>query len=184
VKLNNTGAALADFERVINEFPQSSAVPMCWQRAAQAVSGKDSTKMVHYYQGLIKCAGRGVKPAAIAEAHYNIARALYEKDPAAAIPHFREARTINPEQYGAAVDLSLVHCYFKLKDADKSFFEVEELSDGRVVIGYKGDEINPKVKNGSAKLDVWLEGNDDTNPNAKPNASVTVSVKVVAFKNK
>jgi hypothetical protein len=72
----------------------------------------------------------------------------------------------------------------KLKDADKSFFEVEELRDGRVVIGYKGDEINPKVKNGSAKLDVWLEGNDDTNPNAKPNASVTVSVKVVAFKNK
>ncbi len=118
VKLNNTGAALADFERVINEFPQSPAVPMCWQRAAQAVSGKDSAKMVHYYQGLIKCAGRGVKPAAIAEAHYNIARALYEKDPAAAIPHFREARTINPEQYGAAVDLSLVHCYFKLKDAD------------------------------------------------------------------
>jgi tetratricopeptide (TPR) repeat protein len=60
-----------------------------------------------------------VKPAAIAEAHYNIARAQCEADPASAIPHFREARTLNPEQYGAAVDLSLVHCYFKMKDADK-----------------------------------------------------------------
>ena len=71
-----------------------------------------------------------------------------------------------------------------MKDAAKSFFEVEDLGNGRYAIGYKDDQIAAKVKNGSAKLDVWLEGNDDTNPNAKPNASVTVSVKVVAFKNK
>ncbi|MBQ2380576.1 MAG: tetratricopeptide repeat protein [Akkermansia sp.] len=119
VKMNNIGAALADFERVINEYPHSNSVPMCWQRAAQAVANRDSKKMVAYYEGLIKCAHRGVKPAAIAEAHYNIARAQYESDPGSAIPHFREARTLNPEQYGAAVDLSLVHCYFKMKDADK-----------------------------------------------------------------
>lgn len=118
VKNNNINAALQDFERVINEYPQSAAVPMCWQRAAQACSGKNPAKMIAYYEGLIKCANRGVKPTAIAEAHYNIARAQYETDPAAAIPHFREARTLNPEQYGAAVDQSLVHCYFKLKDAD------------------------------------------------------------------
>lgn len=118
VKMNNISAALADFERVVNEYPQSPAVPMCWQRAAQAVAAKDPAKMIHYYEGLIKCQHRGIKPVAIAEAHYNIARAQYEKDPAAAIPHFREARTINPEQYGAAVDLSLVHCYFKLQDAE------------------------------------------------------------------
>jgi len=37
-----------------------------------------------------------------------------------------------------------------------------------------------KVKNGSAKLEVFLEGNNT----AKPNATVSVSVKVVAFKNK
>ena len=118
VKINNISGALADFERVINEYPQSAAVPMCWQRAAQAVTNKDPKRMIAYYEGLIKCANRGVKPAAIAEAHYNIARAQYETDAAAAIPHFREARTLNPEQYGAAVDLSLVHCYFKLKDAE------------------------------------------------------------------
>lgn len=118
VKQNNITAALQDFDRVINEYPQSPAVPMCWQQAAQAVATKDPKKMVHYYEGLIKCANRGVKPAAIAEAHYSIARAKYESATAEAIPHFREARTLNPEQYGAAVDLSLVHCYFKLQDAE------------------------------------------------------------------
>lgn len=118
VKNNNIEAALKDFERVINEYPQSPAVPMCWQKAAQATADKNPAKMITYYEGLIKCANRGVKPAAIAEAHYNIARAHYESNPAAAIPHFKEARTLNPEQYGAVVDQSLVNCYFKLKDAE------------------------------------------------------------------
>lgn len=117
-KMNNISGALADFERVINEYPQSPAVPMCWQRAAQAVANRDPKKMIGYYEGLIRSAHRGVKPAAIAEAHHSIAKAQYETNPAAAIPHFREARTLNPEQYAASVDVSLVHCYFKLKDGE------------------------------------------------------------------
>lgn len=118
VKRNNIAAALKDFDRVIKDYPASPAYAMCWQHAAQACAAKDPERMIYYYEGLIKCAKRGVKPAAIAVAHYNIARAQVEKDPSAAIPHFREARTLNPEQYGAPVDLNLVHCYFKLKDAD------------------------------------------------------------------
>ncbi len=117
VKQNKTGQALKDFDRVIQEFPTSEAAPVCWQRAAQACASSDPARMVRYYEGLIKCNGR-VKPAAIAEAHYNIARALYENDPAGAIPHFREARTMNPELYASLVDLSLVQCYFKLQDAE------------------------------------------------------------------
>ena len=67
-----------------------------------------------------------------------------------------------------------------MKDEAKSFFEVEDLGGGRYAIGYKDDKIAAKAKNGSVKLEVWLEGNNT----AKANASVTVSVKVVAFKNK
>jgi hypothetical protein len=67
-----------------------------------------------------------------------------------------------------------------MKDEAKSFFEVEDLGGGRYAIGYKDDQIAAKAKNGSVKLEVWLEGNNT----AKANASVTVSVKVVAFKNK
>jgi len=69
----------------------------------------------------------------------------------------------------------------RLKADKNNFFELEDLKDGRVVIGYRGDQIAPKVKNGSAKLEVFLEGNNNT---AKPNATVSVSVKVIAFKNK
>ena len=118
VKKNNVAQALADFDRVIKEFPTSEAAPVCWQRAAQACVQTDPKKMVHYYEGLIAC-GTRVKPAAVAEAHYQIARALYEAEPAKAIPHFQEARTMNAERYGALVDLSLVQCYFKLQDAEK-----------------------------------------------------------------
>lgn len=118
LKQNKVGQALVDFDRVINEFPKSEAAPVCWQRAAQACANTDSRKMVQYYEGLIACGAR-VKPAAIAEAHYNIARAFYETEPAKAIPHFLEARTMNAERYGALVDLSLVQCYFKMQDAEK-----------------------------------------------------------------
>ena len=118
LKQNKAGQALADFDRVIKEFPKSEAAPVCWQRAAQACANTDQRRMVQYYEGLIACGAR-VKPAAIAEAHYNIARALYETEPAKAIPHFLEARTMNAERYGSLVDLSLVQCYFKMQDAEK-----------------------------------------------------------------
>lgn len=118
LKQNKVGQALADFDRVIKEYPTSEAAPMCWQRAAQACANTDPRKMVQYYEGLIACGAR-VKPAAIAEAHYNIARALYDTEPAKAVPHFQEARTLNAERYGALVDLSLVQCYFKMQDAEK-----------------------------------------------------------------
>lgn len=116
--------ALADYDRVINEFPESDAVVVCWQRAAKLCAGKDADKMVHYYRGFIKqCEeltrkGKATKPGAIAEAHYNIAAVLSEKDPAAAVPHFQEARTLYPEQYATLVDLRLVQCYFRMKDAE------------------------------------------------------------------
>jgi Tfp pilus assembly protein PilF len=71
------------------------------------------------------------KPGAIAEAHYNIAVVLAEKEPSAAVPHFQEARTLYPEQYATLVDLRLVQCFFKMKDADnlKKALEVLERSN-------------------------------------------------------
>lgn len=118
VKANKLEAALADFDRVIRDYPDSASAPICWQRAAQAVAATDPERMIRYYEGLIGCAQKGVKPSVIAEAHYAIARARYKKDPKAAIPHFRQARTLSPEQFGSAVELCLVQCYFQLKDAD------------------------------------------------------------------
>lgn len=129
LKLNKVGQALKDFEQVIKDYPNSEAVPVCWQKAAQACAGNNPKKMVAYYEGLIKC-GSKVKPTAIAEAHYNIARVLYETDPAGAIPHFREARTMNPDHYASLVDLSLVQCYFKMKDAENLRLSLESLEKG------------------------------------------------------
>ena len=129
--------ALADYDRVIKDYPDSDSVNVCWQRAAKLCAGRDADKMVHYYQGFIKqCSempgkGEKVKPGALAEAHYNIAGVLAEKDPAAAVPHFQEARTMYPEQYASLVDLRLVQCFFKMKDAEnlKKALEVLEHSN-------------------------------------------------------
>lgn len=129
MKQGKIGQALKDFERVIKDYPNSEAVPVCWQKAAQACAGNNPKKMVTYYEGLIKC-GSKVKPTAIAEAHYNIARVLYETDPAGAIPHFREARTMNPDHYASLVDMSLVQCYFKMKDAENLRLSLEALEKG------------------------------------------------------
>lgn len=124
-KQGKIGEALRDFDHVIKHFPESDVLPVCWQKAAQVCTG-DTQRMVRYYEGLISCRGK-VKPAAIAEAHYSIARALYDTQPAAAIPHFQEARTINPEHYASMVDLNLVQCYFKLKDAENLQIALEAL---------------------------------------------------------
>ncbi len=124
-KQNKPGEALRDFEHVITNYPGSDAVPVCWQKAAQA-SKSDPQRMVRYYEGLISCRGR-IKPAALAEAHYNIACALYETRPADAIPHFREAATINPELYSSRVETALVQCYFKLQDVENLQKSLEEL---------------------------------------------------------
>ncbi len=123
-KKGNVRDALADYDRVIRDYPDSESVLVCWQRAAKLCAGRDADKMVHYYQGFIRqCEevarkGGKTKPGALAEAHYNIAGVLAEKDPAAAVPHFQEARTMYPEQYASLVDLRLVQCFFKMKDAE------------------------------------------------------------------
>ncbi len=118
-KRNELGSALADYDRVINEFAESPAAPVACQRAAQACMGKDTAKMVAYYEKLIACGAPRVKPSAIAEAHYSIARALYEAEPARAIPHFEEAAKMDAAHYSKLVDLGLVQCHYKLKDAEK-----------------------------------------------------------------
>ncbi len=126
-KRNELGLALADFDRVINEFADSAAAPVACQRAAQACSGKDSGKVVAYYERLIACGAPRVKPTAIAEAHYSIARSLYEAEPARAIPHFEEAAKMDAGHYAKLVDLGLVQCYYKLKDAEKLHAALQKL---------------------------------------------------------
>ena len=136
-KSGKVGEALADYDRVIRDYPDSDSVAVCWQRAAKLCAGRDADKMVHYYLGFIKhCGemtkkGKMVKPGALAEAHYNVAGVLAEKDPASAVPHFQDARTLYPEQYASLVDLRLVQCFFKMKDAEnlKKSLEVLERSN-------------------------------------------------------
>ncbi len=127
IKRNELGQALADYDRVINEFADSPAAPVACQRAAQACAGKDSAKMVAYFEKLIACGTPRVKPSAIAEAHYSIARTLYEAEPARAIPHFEEAAKMDAEHYEKLVDLGLVQCHYKLKDADKLLESLRKL---------------------------------------------------------
>lgn len=136
-KQGKVNEALADYDRVIKDYPDSSSVAVCWQRAAKLCAGRDADKMVYYYQGFIRqCeqmtkSGKQIKPGALAEAHYNIAGVLAEKDPASAVAHFQEARTLYPEQYASLVDLRLVQCFFKMKDAEnlKKALEVLERSN-------------------------------------------------------
>ena len=136
-KQGKLGDALADFDRVIRDYPDSDSVAVCWQRAAKLCAGKDADKMVYYYKGFItQCEeltkqGTPTKPGALAEAHYNVAGVLAEKDPADAVSHFQEARTIYPEQYASLVDIRLVQCFFKMKDAEnlKKSLEVLERSN-------------------------------------------------------
>lgn len=118
VKQGKIDQGLKDFDRVIREYSQSTVVPVCWQQAAQAcVKKNDRERMASYYQGLIDCGGK-VSPAAIAEAHYNIASYMLEKDPAKAVEHFQEASRQYPDHYGPLVDHYLVWCYFKMQRAD------------------------------------------------------------------
>ena len=112
------GEALRDFDDVLQRYPNSQAALVCWQKAAHA-SKNDPQRMIRYYEGLLNCKQRGIKPAALAEAHYSIACALYETQPEAAVPHFTEASSIAPDIYGSRVETALVQCYFKMQDADR-----------------------------------------------------------------
>ncbi|MBR5195736.1 MAG: tetratricopeptide repeat protein [Akkermansia sp.] len=132
-KQGKLGDALADFDRVIRDYPDSDSVTVCWQRAARLCAGKDADKMVYYYKGFItQCEelakqGTPTKPGALAEAHYNVAGVLADKEPATAVTHFQEARTIYPEQYASLVDIRLVQCFFKMQDAENLKKALEEL---------------------------------------------------------
>ena len=66
----------------------------------------------------------------------------------------------------------------ELQNADKSLFEVLDFGNGLCAIGFKDSRVAHKVRNGSIKLNVFLQGNDTT----KPNATVSLSVNVVAFR--
>lgn len=68
-----------------------------------------------------------------------------------------------------------------VQGADKSDFDVTDLSGGRWAIGFKDDTLPENVKGGTIKLDVYLTSNlDDQNePIGKANATVSITVKVV-----
>jgi len=66
-------------------------------------------------------------------------------------------------------------------DAKKpSAYDAKYLGNGKVEISFINNELSKK--DGSVKLNVYLEGNDPDN--AQPNATVTVSVKLAKFKTK
>ncbi|MBR5558618.1 MAG: hypothetical protein IKU72_00005, partial [Oscillospiraceae bacterium] len=66
-------------------------------------------------------------------------------------------------------------------DAKKpSAYEATYLGNGKVEISFMNNQLT--TKDGSVKLNVYLEGNDSKH--TQPNATVTVSVKLAKFKNK
>lgn len=119
--------ALADFKKVITDYPKSEVAATAWQRAAQTTAGRDNDAMIYFYEGLIKNFP-SVKPAALAEAHYALAKAYYERrDGAKAVLHFKEAGMLNKDQYGPLADANLVHCYYMMQDLDHLREAVEYL---------------------------------------------------------
>ena len=70
--------------------------------------------------------------------------------------------------------------HIEMLNAEDSFFEV--ISSGPnhdLLIGFKNGKIAPNIKNGTVKVAIWTVGNTTE----KPNATVSISVKVVGFKN-
>ena len=66
------------------------------------------------------------------------------------------------------------------KSSISDFYEVISLNNGWYGLKYKGNQIAPKIKSGTVKLNLFLEGNNPENNN--PNATVSVKVTNVKFK--
>lgn len=66
------------------------------------------------------------------------------------------------------------------KSSISDFYEVISLNNGWYALKYKGNQIAPKIKSGTVKLNLFLEGNNPENNN--PNATVSVKVTNVKFK--
>ncbi len=119
LKQKKLDAALADFDRVIREFPNSKAVAVSLQQAAQACARNNrSERMKDYYLALVKLK-TPVTPQALAEANYCIAGYYVKEDPKQAIPHYEEAARLDPSHYEEQARYYLVWCYYKLQDVAK-----------------------------------------------------------------
>lgn len=121
-------AAIADFNRVIKEFPKKDVAATAWQSAAHLYAYKqDTPKMIEYYEGLIKNFPQ-VKPATIAEAHYEMGKGYFNtKNYEKAVVHLSEAQTLNPGRYKDQVRMSLIIAYYQLQDANKLAKEYNKL---------------------------------------------------------
>ncbi len=109
--------ALQDFDMVINRWPKDESASVAWQRAAQIYAGRqDLINMAKYYEGLIKNFPYA-SPAALAEAHFLLGRADFERgEYKAAIEHLTEAKTLDAQKYGEQANLLTVVSYHKLQE--------------------------------------------------------------------
>ncbi|MFI3243032.1 MAG: tetratricopeptide repeat protein [Akkermansia sp.] len=127
IKIGKLNEGLKDYDEVIKRFPDSDFAALSWQAAAQACSdAKRDSQMISYYQGLIQNCPK-VKSSALAEAHFNLARAFYQDKPEESIAHFIEARRLDEKRYKSTVDFNLVQCYFKLQQHAELEAALEEL---------------------------------------------------------
>lgn len=116
--------AIKVFDRVITDYVNSPAYPSCLQRAAQACMHCQPPKHAgaeRYYKSLLEYSNNNeVSNYAIAEAHFNLARILYENRTLEAIEHFKTASELDPERYGSSAAVCLIQCYFKLKNTHET----------------------------------------------------------------
>lgn len=116
--------AIKEFEKVITEYSSSAAYPSCLQRAAQACMNCQPPKNSHaerYYKALLEYSENNVvSNYAIAEAHFNLARILYEDRTAQSIEHFKTAGELDSKRYGTSSAICLIQCYFKLKSTHEA----------------------------------------------------------------
>ncbi len=112
--------ALQDFDLVINRWPKNESASVAWQRAAQIYAARqDLINMAKYYEGLIKNFPNA-SPAALAEAHFLLGRADFERgEYKTAIDHLTEAKTLDAQKYGEQSNLLTVVSYHKLQDYEK-----------------------------------------------------------------
>lgn len=116
--------AIKVFDRVINEYTNATAYPLCLQRAALACISCQPPKHAaaeRYYKSLLEYSNNNeVSNYAIAEAHYNLAGILYDNRTLESIEHFKTASELDPERYSSSAAVCLIQCYFKLKNTHEA----------------------------------------------------------------
>lgn len=128
VKLGDHAGGLADYQRIINDFPKGELTAFALQQSALLHSATgNNTEMISLFKRLLK-EFPTLKPATVAEAHFMIGKGLFDEEEfQSSLKSFEEARALVPEKYGEAAGMKIVQCNYYLENVSGLKKSVERL---------------------------------------------------------